>query len=50
MGDTSAFVIKGYARAFVMGDKIGDMSVFMIKVDASLATRVFFTYIIGDMQ
>jgi hypothetical protein len=50
MGDTPAFVIKGDARAFVMGDRMGDAFAFMIKGDAPLATHVFFTCIIGDMQ
>jgi hypothetical protein len=48
MGDVSAFVIKGDARAFVMGEGMGDMSAFMIKGDAPLATSVSFSFIIGD--
>jgi hypothetical protein len=31
MGDTSTFVIKGDACAFVMGEGMGDMPVFIIK-------------------
>jgi hypothetical protein len=50
MGDTSTFVIKGDARAFVIEDGMGDTSAFMIKEDVPLATRVFFTYIIGDAR
>jgi hypothetical protein len=34
MGDVSAFVIKGDAPAFVMGDGMGDAPAFMIKGDA----------------
>jgi hypothetical protein len=33
MGDASAFVIKGDAPAFVMGDGMGDASAFVIKGD-----------------
>jgi hypothetical protein len=29
IGDTSAFVIKGDAPSFVMGDEMGDVSAFM---------------------
>jgi hypothetical protein len=34
MGDTSAFVIKGDARAFMMGDRMGHARAFMIRGDA----------------
>jgi hypothetical protein len=50
MGDASTFVIKGDGQAFAMGDGMGDASTFVIKGDASLATRVSFTWIIGDTQ
>jgi hypothetical protein len=33
MGDTPAFVIKGYMPTFVMEDGMGDASAFMIKGD-----------------
>jgi hypothetical protein len=48
MGDVSAFVIKGYACAFMMGDRMGDVHAFVIKGDAQLETRVSFTCIIGE--
>jgi hypothetical protein len=50
MGDASAFVIKGDAPAFGMGDGMGDAPAFVIKRDTPLVTCVSFTYIIGDMQ
>jgi hypothetical protein len=50
MGDVPAFIIKGDARALVIGDRMGDVSAFMIKGDAPLATHVSFTCIIGDVQ
>jgi hypothetical protein len=50
MGDASTFVIKGDARAFMVEDGMGDTSAFVIKEDAPLATRVSFTYIIGDAR
>jgi hypothetical protein len=50
MGGTPAFVIKGDAPTFVMGDGMRDTSAFVIKGDASLETHVFFTCIIGDAQ
>jgi hypothetical protein len=46
MGDTRAFLIKGGAHAFVMGEGMGDMADFMIKGDAPLAMRVSFAFII----
>jgi hypothetical protein len=48
MGDASAFMIKGDARAFVMGEGMGDVPTFVIKGDMPLATRVSFAFIIGD--
>jgi hypothetical protein len=48
MGDVSAFVIKGDARAFVVGEVMGDVPAFVIKGDAPLATRVSFVFIIVD--
>jgi hypothetical protein len=48
MGDAPAFVIKGDARAFVVGEGMGDTPAFMIKGDTPLATRVSFAFIIGD--
>jgi hypothetical protein len=50
MRDTPAFVIKGDAPAFVMGDGMRNMSAFVIKGDAPLATHVSFTCIIGYTQ
>jgi hypothetical protein len=50
MGDVSAFMIKGYARAFMMGDRMGDVHAFVIKGDAQLETRVSFTCIIEEAQ
>jgi hypothetical protein len=34
MGDVPAFVIKGDACAFMMGDEMGDTPAFVIKGDA----------------
>jgi hypothetical protein len=48
MGDTPAFVIKGYASAYVIGDGMGDAPAFVIKGDALLETCVSFTCIIRD--
>jgi hypothetical protein len=48
MGDTPAFVIKGDAPTFVMGDGMGDAPTFMIKGDMPQATHISFTYIIRD--
>jgi hypothetical protein len=48
MGDAPAFMIKGSAHAFVVGEGMGDAPAFVIKGDALLATRVSFTFIIGD--
>jgi hypothetical protein len=48
MGDVPAFVIKGDARAFVMGEGMGDAPAFVIKRDAPLATHVSFSFLIGD--
>jgi hypothetical protein len=48
MGDTPAFVIKGDARAFVMGEGMGDVPAFVIKGDAPLETCISFAFIIGD--
>jgi hypothetical protein len=45
-----AFVIKGDAHAYVMGDRMGDAPAFLIKGDAPLETHVSFTCIIGDAQ
>jgi hypothetical protein len=50
MGDASAFVIKGDATAFLMGDGMGDASAFVIKGDAPREMYVSFTCIIGDAQ
>jgi hypothetical protein len=50
MGDTFAFMIKGYMPTFVMEDGMGDVSAFMIKGDSPLETRVSFTCIIRDTQ
>jgi hypothetical protein len=33
MGDTPAFVIKGDARAFMMGDRMGHVRAFVIRGD-----------------
>jgi hypothetical protein len=43
MGDTFTFMIKRDTHAFVMTDKMGDVSAFVIKGDAPLATHVSFT-------
>jgi hypothetical protein len=48
MGDARAFVIKGGARAFVMGKGMRDALIFVIKGDAPLTTRVSFSFIIRD--
>jgi hypothetical protein len=48
MGDASAFMIKGDARAFVMGEGMRDVPTFVIKGDMPLATRISFAFIIGD--
>jgi hypothetical protein len=48
MGDALAFVIKGGAHTFMMGEEIGDTPAFVIKGDAPLATRVSFAFIIRD--
>jgi hypothetical protein len=50
MGDAPAFVIKGDAAAFVMGDGTGDAPAFMIKGDMPQVMHVSFTSIIGDEQ
>jgi hypothetical protein len=50
MGDAPAFVIKGDASAFVMGDGTGDAPAFMIKGDMPQVMHVSFTSIIGDEQ
>jgi hypothetical protein len=50
MGDASAFVIKGYAHAFMMGDGMEGVPTFMIKGDVPREMRVSFTCIIGDAQ
>jgi hypothetical protein len=50
MGDALAFMIKGDARAFMMGDGMGDALTFVIKGDTPLTTRISFTCIIGDTQ
>jgi hypothetical protein len=47
MRDTRAFMIKGDAHTFVMGEGMGDASAFMIKGDTPLATSVSFAFIIG---
>jgi 2,3-bisphosphoglycerate-independent phosphoglycerate mutase len=41
MGDTPAFMIKGDAHAFVIGDGMGDTPTFMIKGDTH-------AFVIGD--
>jgi hypothetical protein len=43
-------MIKGDACTFVMGEGMEDVPAFMIKGDASLATRVSFAFIIGDVH
>jgi hypothetical protein len=48
MEDTPAFVIKRDARAFVVGEGMGDVLAFVIKGDALLAMRISFAFIIGD--
>jgi hypothetical protein len=48
MGDVLAFMLKGDASAFVMGDGMRDVPAFVIKRDTLLVTRVSFTCIIGD--
>jgi hypothetical protein len=50
MGDATAFVIKGDAPAFVMGDRMGDTPAFVIKEDAPLEIRISSTCIIRDVQ
>jgi hypothetical protein len=50
MGEAPAFVIKGDAHTFVMGDGMGDTSDFVIKGDAPLETHISFTCIIKDAQ
>jgi hypothetical protein len=50
MGDTSAFMIKRDATAFLMGDGMGDAPAFVIKGDAPREMYVSFTCIIGDAQ
>jgi hypothetical protein len=48
MGDVLAFVIKGDAHTFIMGEEMGGAPAFMMKGDASLATRISFSFIIED--
>jgi hypothetical protein len=48
MGDAPAFVIKGDAHAFMMGEAMGDASAFVIKGGAPLEMCVSFDFIIGD--
>jgi hypothetical protein len=50
MRDVPAFMIKGDVSALVMGHGMGDVPAFMIKGDTSLAMRVSFICIIGDVQ
>jgi hypothetical protein len=50
VGDALAFVIKGDASAFMMGDGMGDVAAFVIKGDAPLEMCVSFTCIIRDVQ
>jgi hypothetical protein len=50
MGDAPAFMIKGDAHAFVMGEGMRDVPTFVIKGDAPLATHVSFAFIIGDVH
>jgi hypothetical protein len=50
MRDVPAFMIKGDVSTLVMGHGMGDVPAFMIKGDTSLAMRVSFICIIGDVQ
>jgi hypothetical protein len=50
MRDAPTFVIKGDTHAFMMGEGMGDAPAFIIKGDVLLATRVSFTFIIGDVH
>jgi hypothetical protein len=48
MGDATAFVIKGDARTFVIGEGMRDTTAFVIKGDTPLATCVSFAFIIRE--
>jgi hypothetical protein len=48
MVDASAFVIKGDAHTFMMGEGMRDVSAFKIKGDAPIETRASFPFIIKD--
>jgi hypothetical protein len=50
MGDAPAFMIKGDAHAFTIGDGMRDTLAFLIKGDTPLATHVSLTSIIRDAQ
>jgi hypothetical protein len=50
MGDVPAFMIKGDARTFMMGDGMGDAPAFMIKGDTPLGTSVSFTCIMTRIR
>jgi hypothetical protein len=50
MEGAPAFMKKGDAQAFIMGDKMGDSLAFVIKGDAPLETCVSFTCIIENTQ
>jgi hypothetical protein len=50
MEDVPAFMIKRDACPFVMGEKMRDVSAFVIKGDAPLATHVSFAFIIRDVH
>jgi hypothetical protein len=50
MGNVPAFMMKGDARSFVMGEGMEDALAFMIKGDAPLSMRFSFAFIIGDMH
>jgi hypothetical protein len=50
MGDAPAFMIKGDACTFMMGEEMGDAPTFVIKGDVTLESRVSFAFIIGDVH
>jgi hypothetical protein len=48
MGDAPAFMIKGEARAFMMGEGMGDAPAFVIKGNVPLARCLSFAFIIRE--
>jgi hypothetical protein len=50
MEDTPAFVIKGDAHTFVVGEGMEDAPTFVIKEDMPLKMHVSFAFVIRDAQ